>query len=67
MYTPKYPAVAHSGLVHRAQYIVYIYSEYPAVRPAWMAVGGEWFIGKNLREEWEKFGKVFDYSLSTPP
>ncbi len=45
MYTPKYPAVAQGGLAHRELYIYSvqrIYSEYPAVRPAWMAVEEGW-------------------------
>jgi len=42
MYTLKYPAVAHSGLACRELYIYTIYSEYPAVRPAWNAVEEGW-------------------------
>jgi hypothetical protein len=57
MYTPKYPAVAQSTYTLKE---LYIYSEYPAVRPAWNTV-------ENLGEPGEKVGKVFDYSLSTPP
>ena len=48
MYTPKYPAVAQGGLRHRELYIYSvqrIYSEYPAVRPAWMAVEEGWLRG----------------------